>query len=78
MTSSPRSLEGKSLRGVDVADGDGQGVGCIGWFRGLREVEEAGDHELHLFFACESVTDYGGFDFEWRVFGEWEIGGGCD
>ena len=42
---------------MDVADGDGEGVGGVGWFRRFGEVEQAADHELDLLFGGEAVAD---------------------
>ena len=44
-----RVLKFESLRGVDVADGDGEGIGRIGRLGDLGEAEEAGNHEMDLF-----------------------------
>ena len=65
-----RVLKFESLRGVDVADGDGEGIGRIGRLGDLGEAEEAGNHELDLFFFCEAVPDDTGFNFERSVLGD--------
>ena len=61
--------------GVEVTDGDGQGVGGIGGFGNLIEVEEARDHLLDLMFFGAPVSDDGGLDGEWRIFGDFESSG---
>jgi N-acetylmuramoyl-L-alanine amidase len=68
------------LRGlgvVDVADGDGESVGGVGGLGSFVEVEQAGDHELDLFFGGEAVADYGALDAERGVFGDGEAAVGC-
>ena len=54
---------------MDVADGDGEGIGGIGGLGKLGEFEEAGNHELDLLFLGEAVADDGGFDFERSILG---------
>jgi N-acetylmuramoyl-L-alanine amidase len=63
---------------VDVADGDGEGVGCVGGPGNFVELEQAGDHELDLLLGGEAVADDGAFDGEGGVFGDEEaaVGGG--
>ena len=61
---------------MEVADGDGEGVGCVVGLGRNGEVEEAGDHELDLVFFGASVADHGGLDGKGRVFGDFESGGG--
>ena len=63
-------LHRNSLSGVNMADGDGQGVCGVGGFGDLFEVEEASDHELNLFLFCEAVADDAGLDFEGSVLGD--------
>jgi len=71
-------LEFECASGVDVADGDGEGVGGVGGLGRFGEVEQAGDHELDLFLLREAVADDGGLDGERGVLGDGEvlIGGG--
>jgi len=54
---------------VDVADGDGEGVGGVGGLGSFVEVEEAGDHELHLLLGGEAVANNGALDGEGGIFG---------
>jgi len=54
---------------VDVADGDGEGVGGVGRLGRLVEIEQAGNHELHLLLGGEAVADDGALDGERGVFG---------
>src|ERR1035441_7888538 len=74
--SSARSLELERLRGVDVADGDGESVGGVGRFGRAVEREQAGDHELDLLLGGEAVASDGGLDGERRILGDGEIAGG--
>lgn len=62
---------------MNVADSDGEGVGGVGRLRRFVEVEEAGDHELHLLLGRQAVADDGALDGEWRVLGDGEAGAGC-
>ena len=48
--SSGGSLHGEGLRGVDVTDGDGQGIGGIGGLGKSVKTKETRNHELYLFF----------------------------
>jgi hypothetical protein len=57
---------------VDVADGDGEGVGGVGWLGRFVEFEQAGDHELHLLLGGEAVADDSALDAERGVFGDGE------
>jgi hypothetical protein len=68
----------RGLRVVDVADGDGEGVGGVGGLGRFVQVEQAGDHELHLLFGGETVADNRAFDGERGVFGHEQtaVGGG--
>ncbi len=63
---------------VDVADGDGEGVGGVGGLGGFFEVEQTGDHELDLLLGGEAVADDGTLDGERGVLGDGEaaFGGG--
>jgi hypothetical protein len=64
---------------VDVADGDGERVGCVSGLGGFGEIEEAGYHELDLLFGGEAVADDGALDGEGGVLGYWEVAvGGCE
>ena len=56
-----------------MADGDGEGVGGIGRFGNLRQVKQAGDHELDLLFFGEAIADDAGLDFERRVLGDGQL-----
>ena len=67
---SPHVLGGLGM--VDVADGDGEGVGGVGRFGSFVEFEEAGDHELDLLFRCKTVADDGALDGQRGVFGDEE------
>jgi len=64
------------LGGVDVADGDGEGVGGVGRFRGAVEAKEACDHELDLLLGGEAVAGDRGLDGERGVLGDGEVAGG--
>jgi N-acetylmuramoyl-L-alanine amidase len=63
---------------VDVANGDGEGVGGVGGFGGFVEIEQAAHHELDLLLGGEAVADDGAFDGERGVLGDGEaaVGGG--
>jgi hypothetical protein len=61
--------------GVEMADGDGQRIGGVGRFGNLVEIQKAGHHLLDLMFFGAAVSDDGGLDGEWRVFGDFETGG---
>ncbi len=71
-----RLLEGKRLSVVDVADGDGEGVGSVGGLGRGGQREQAGNHELNLIFCSEAVAGDGGLDGERGVFGDGKAGGG--
>jgi len=47
---------------VQVADGDGEGVGGVCGMRDLFEAKQTRDHELHLGFFGLAVSDDGGLD----------------
>jgi len=52
-----------------MTDGNGKGIGGIGRFWDLFEIQKARHHLLHLVFFRSTVSDYGGFDGERRVLG---------
>ena len=58
------------LRGVDVADGDGQRVGGVGDSGAAVEREQARHHELDLLLGGQAVAHDAGFDVERRVLGD--------
>jgi hypothetical protein len=47
---------------VQMADGDGQGIGHIGRLGHGFQLEEAGDHHLHLGLFRPAIADYRGLD----------------
>jgi hypothetical protein len=63
--------------GVEMADGDGEGIGGVGGFGDLIQVEKARDHLLDLMLFSTTVSDHGRLNGEWGVFGDFESGGGC-
>src|SRR5271156_541555 len=69
-------LKRECLRVMDVADGDSESVGGIGWFGHRGEVEQASDHELHLLLLRKAVASYGGFDLEGSILGSGQMGSG--
>src|SRR5665213_554490 len=44
-----QTLAGQGLGAMNVANGDGQCVGCVGRLGQLSKAQQAGHHELHLF-----------------------------
>ena len=65
----------ESCECVQMADGNGEGVGGVEWFRGLSKFEQTRHHMLDLLLLRASVADYRGLDRERRVFGDFESGG---
>ena len=63
-------------RRVQVADRYGQRIGGVGGFGCLIEVQQSRHHLLDLMLFGSAVSDDGGFDREWRVFGDFQSGGG--
>ena len=61
---------------VEMADGDGEGIGGVGGLGNLIEVEQARHHLLDLMFFSAAVAHDRGFDGEGRVLGDFEPGGG--
>lgn len=61
-----------SLGVVDVADGDGEGVGGVSWLGCYVKFEQAGDHELNLLLGGEAIPDDGTLDGERSVFRDGE------
>ena len=57
-----------------MADGDGERVGGVGGFGNLIEIQKARHHLLDLMFFGAAVSDHGGLDGEWRIFGDFESG----
>ncbi len=47
---------------VQMADGDGQGIGHIGRFGHGVQLEQARDHHLHLGLFRPAIADDGGLD----------------
>jgi len=64
------------LRGVDVTDADGEGVGGVGRLGCAIEREQAGNHELDLLFRSEAVAGDGRLDGERGILGYGEVAGG--
>jgi hypothetical protein len=48
--------------GVQMADGDGQGIGGVGGFGDLIEMQEPRHHLLHLMLFGAAVSDHRGLD----------------
>ena len=71
-----RPLQGKCLRGVDVANRNGQRIGCVGRLRRAGQLQQASHHELHLLLLSQTVSNHGLFDGEGFVFGYRKICGG--
>jgi hypothetical protein len=59
--------DGIRLSKMDMADGDGQGVGRIGW-RQFRKFQDGPDHPLDLSLFRTAVTHDGLFDLQGTVF----------
>ena len=72
------ACSGECRLGVKVADGDGEGVGCVCGVGRVLQAQEALDHELDLILGGEAVADNGGLDGEWGVLGDGlaALGGG--
>ena len=70
-------LEG--IGGLEVGEGDGEGVGGVGW-RGFGEAEQGPDHEGDLAFVGGALADDGHLDFARGVFVDRQsvVGGGTD
>ncbi len=60
---------------VEMADGDGEGIGGVGGLGDLIEIQKTGDHLLHLVFFGAAVSNNRGLDGERRVSGDFESGG---
>ena len=60
-----------------MADGDRQGIGSIGWFGQLRQIQEPRYHELNLLLLCQPVTHHARLYAQRRVFSDLQapIGG---
>src|ERR1700734_145282 len=65
--SSARALSFESLCGVDMADSNRQSVGSVRRIEGVFILEQAPDHELHLLFAGEPISDDRALDGKRRI-----------
>ena len=54
-------------RALQVAEGDGEGVGGISRRRGCAEPQPPGDHMLDLAFVCRSIARHRGLDCGGRI-----------
>ena len=64
---------------MQVADGDGQGVGGIHRFRWVGKLEQASDHVLDLLFLGTTVADDRRLYGQRRIFGDLKARrGGCE
>ena len=57
---------------VQVTDGNGEGIGGVGRFGDLGQIQQARDHVLHLLLLCPAIADYRRFDGERRVLRDFE------
>ena len=55
------------MRGLHVAQGDGECVGSVGRLGGFTHAEECAYHRLHLLFARMSVPCHRGLDLAWGI-----------
>jgi hypothetical protein len=60
---------------MQMADGDGEGIGGVGGFGDLIEIQKARHHLLDLMFFGPAVSDHRGLDGQGRVFGDFDSGG---
>jgi len=60
MSDGALAFQGSS--GVEMTDGDGEGVRGVERFRRLGEFEQTGDHSLNLLFLGAPVTYDGRLD----------------
>lgn len=56
---------------MQMTDRERERVSGIVWLRNLRQPEERFDHQLHLMLLRAPITDDGAFNFERRVFSDW-------
>jgi len=47
---------------MGVADGDSEGVSCIGWLGGFAKFQQARDHELDLLLGGETIANNSALD----------------
>src|SRR5215831_11675153 len=73
--SSCGALPIQSPRRMEMANGDGEGVGGIQGLGWRGEFEEAGDHMLDLLLLGASIADDRRLDCQRGVFGDFKAGG---
>src|SRR5579862_1565327 len=71
---SPLAIE--SRQSMEMADGNGQGVGGVRGFGRSGKLEQPDYHVLDLLLFSAPVADYRGLDSKRRVFSDFEAGRG--